>query len=70
MRHNYWWDDKPLGNDAWTAAALPPSIATQASAAFVVGNGMRSTPTVTYFVDVHGETARLTTRRTGCVSDN
>ncbi len=55
VRHSYWWDNLPLGNDAWTAAALHPSIATQSNAAFVVANGMRSTPTVTYFVDVRGD---------------
>lgn len=55
VRHSYWWDGSPLGNDAWTACVLHPSIATRAPAAFIVANGMSATPTVTYYVDVRGD---------------
>ena len=46
MWHSYWWDNMPLGNDAWVATMLPPSIATLGATAYVVGNGMNSTPRV------------------------
>jgi hypothetical protein len=53
--HSYWWDNLPLGNDAWVATMLHPSIATVGATAYVVGNGMNPSPRVTYFAEVRAD---------------
>ena len=52
VRWAYWWDSEPLGNGAWLVAAYPPSIATHSNPVMILANGLRSTPTLAYYVDL------------------